>query len=220
MELKFNVTGSDRKALVEAISEITCEKAKYLGMPSAAYQVEQFTISKDGTVTTGNMVPSMVELMIERLSERGFECELPDEEATGTAIQMPLSMFNESQLENLYKLVEAKGSLIRKSIGAAELPIIIEGVKVEFPWFPVTKEPEEIKAYMHLVTALCEMACNQKRITAKEKPVENEKYAFRCFLLRLGFIGDEYKEERKVLLKNFSGSSAFKNGGVANEISK
>ena len=44
------------------------------------------------------------------------------------------------------------------------------------------------------------------------KPVENEKYAFRCFLLRLGFIGDEFKADRKVLLQNLSGSTAFKGG--------
>lgn len=53
---------------------------------------------------------------------------------------------------------------------------------------------------------------------------DNEKYAFRCFLLRLGFIGDEYKADRKVLLKNLSGSSAFKDGakkeGNTDEISK
>jgi len=42
--------------------------------------------------------------------------------------------------------------------------------------------------------------------------VENEKYAFRCFLLRLGFIGAEYKIERKILLRNLTGSSAFKSG--------
>ena len=51
---------------------------------------------------------------------------------------------------------------------------------------------------------------------AKEKEVENDKYAFRCFLLRLGFIGSEYKEERRILLKNLSGSSAFK-GGASDE---
>ena len=45
-----------------------------------------------------------------------------------------------------------------------------------------------------------------------EKAVENEKYAFRCFLLRLGFIGAEYKTERKILLKNLTGSSTFKSG--------
>ena len=56
------------------------------------------------------------------------------------------------------------------------------------------------------------MSKEQKRITASEKEVENEKYAFRCFLLRLGFIGTEYKTDRKILLQNLSGSSAFKSG--------
>jgi hypothetical protein len=50
--------------------------------------------------------------------------------------------------------------------------------------------------------------------------VENEKYTFRCFLLRLGFIGEEYKETRKVLLKNLSGSSAFKSGAKDKEVSE
>ena len=59
-----------------------------------------------------------------------------------------------------------------------------------------------------------------KRVTATEKPVDNEKYAFRCFLLRLGFIGSEYKAERKILLKNLSGSSAFKNGGAGHAVSE
>ena len=62
------------------------------------------------------------------------------------------------------------------------------------------------------------MALNQKRITAKEKPVDNDKYAFRCFLLRLGFIGEDYKTERKILLRNLSGSSAFKNGAKKTEV--
>jgi hypothetical protein len=54
------------------------------------------------------------------------------------------------------------------------------------------------------------MAKEAKRVTATEKPTDNEKYAFRCFLLRLGFIGNEYKACRKILLKNLAGSSAFK----------
>ena len=63
------------------------------------------------------------------------------------------------------------------------------------------------------------MAKTQKRITAKEKEVDNEKYAFRCFLLRLGFIGDEHKVTRKILLRNLSGSSAFK-AGSAKEVAE
>ena len=78
-------------------------------------------------------------------------------------------------------------------------------------------EADSVKAYTHFISALCEMSRNAKRVTATEKPVENEKYAFRCFLLRLGFIGTEYKAERKILLRNLSGSTAFKNkpGGNA-----
>lgn len=54
------------------------------------------------------------------------------------------------------------------------------------------------------------MSTEQKRITAKVREVNNEKYAFRCFLLRLGFIGEEFKQSRKILLSNLDGSSAFK----------
>jgi len=56
------------------------------------------------------------------------------------------------------------------------------------------------------------MAKTQQRVNATEKQVENEKYAFRCFLIRLGFVGSEFKAERKILLKNLSGNSAFRNG--------
>ena len=51
------------------------------------------------------------------------------------------------------------------------------------------------------------------RVTAKEKDIpENPKYAFRCWLLSLGFIGSEYKAARKILLANLDGNSAFRQG--------
>ncbi len=75
-----------------------------------------------------------------------------------------------------------------------ELPIEVGETKVSFPWFAGTPTPEEVKAYDHFICALCEMARNQKRVTAKERDTGNNKYAFRCFLLRLGFIGPEYKQ--------------------------
>lgn len=90
---------------------------------------------------------------------------------------------------------------------------------VKFPWF-ADCGADECKAYTHFVSALCELAANAKRVTAKEKETDNDKYAFRCFLLRLGFIGSEYKEERKILLRNLTGSSSFRNGGAKNEVSE
>ncbi|MFR0901385.1 MAG: virulence protein, partial [Anaerobutyricum sp.] len=82
---------------------------------------------------------------------------------------------------------------------------------ISFPWFS-NCNADSVTPYTRFIAAICDMAKNQKRITAKPKENENEKYAFRCFLLRLGFIGDEYKTDRKVLLANLDGSSAFKAG--------
>ena len=99
------------------------------------------------------------------------------------------------------------------------LPITEEDDKLSFPWFTTEPDPDEVRAYTHFIAALCEMARNQKRVIAKEKDTDNDKYAFRCFLLRLGFIGADYKTERKILLRNLSGSSAFRNGAPEKEVS-
>ena len=222
MKLHYNATGPDRKELVQTISKLLGIKPVYKGMPTSAYEVGTITVEKDGTVVYDERTDQdTIEAVIIALAAAGFSPETgTDEEEgpTGVAIQMPLSIFTESQLQNLYALVAAKGSLIKKALGIDELPINIVDKKLDFPWFPKYESPDEVKAYMHLVTALCDMARNQKRITAKEKPVDNDKYAFRCFLLRLGFIGDEYKAERKVLLRNLSGSSAFKSGSKKTEV--
>lgn len=69
---------------------------------------------------------------------------------------------------------------------------------------------EELKAYVMLSLRLNEQAKMQKYASVKQKEAENEKYALRCFLLRLGFIGDEYKSERKVLLSRLEGNGSFK----------
>lgn len=216
MTINYNVSGKDRKRLVELISEITETPAKYLGVPSCAYQADYFTIGKNGELTFDDRADSgEIEMLIERLCEAGFEAEIQTEE-TGLVIQMPKASFSDAALENLAKLIEAKGSLIKKVLGVDALPIEMDEACVSFPWFTGEPDADEVKAYTHFIAKLCEMAQNQKRITAKEKEIDNDKYAFRCFLLRLGFIGTEYKAERKILLRNLSGSSAFK-GGASNE---
>lgn len=133
-------------------------------------------------------------------------------EDIGLTVSMPRNYFNDQALEKLKNLVTSKQTLIKKALGIEELPIKVGDEKVSFPWFEFKPMDEDaVTAYSHLIYALCEMAKNQNRITAIEKEVENEKYAFRCFLLRLGFIGEQYKQERKILLQNLSGSAAFKN---------
>ena len=136
-------------------------------------------------------------------------CEI---ETNRLTIDLPRSSFTDTALENLKRLVESKASLIKKALGTDCLPIITGEETIRFPWFQGELASEEVKAYTHFVTALCEMVKTQQRVNATEKQVENEKYAFRCFLIRLGFVGSEHKAERKILLKNLSGNSAFKNG--------
>ena len=76
-------------------------------------------------------------------------------------------------------------------------------------------EPEEAQAYMSFIAELSRMAKEAKRVTATETEVESEKYAFRCFLLRLGFIGSDSKAQRKILMKRLSGTAAFPNKAKA-----
>jgi len=51
-----------------------------------------------------------------------------------------------------------------------------------------------------------------KHVSAKAKDTDNDKFTFRVFLIRLGMIGDEYKDTRKILLENLEGNSAFRSG--------
>ena len=212
MTINYNVTGPDRKRLVQTIAKILECDAKYMGMPSAAYQIGDYTVDKNGTLSFSDYTDSEeVEQVLDALGEQGFEAT-SEAEKTGLEIQLPRSLFTDSALSNLRKLLDAKGALICKALGIDELPITEEDDKVCFPWFSGELTADEVKAYSHFIAALGEMARNAKRVTAKEKDADNEKYAFRCFLLRLGFIGDAYKDERKILLRNLTGSSAFWSG--------
>ena len=221
MTITINATGAERKRLVQTIAQwLGCE-AKYLGVPSCAYQVDYFTIEKNGSLTFDDSADSeVVERLLQHIYDEGFDIDQSlaeeekesEEEINGICISMPRSIFTDSNLENLKAIVAAKGNLIKKALDTDELPSEVTDTKVSFPWFVGTPTPEELKAYDTFICKLCEMARNQKRVSAKEKEVDNEKYAFRCFLLRLGFIGAEFKTERKILLRNLAGSSAFRSG--------
>ena len=137
----------------------------------------------------------------------------PDTTQQGTALGLTVEIpLDKVAVGNLTRLLDAKGSLIKKALGVDALPIEILEDRASFPWFTELPDTDAVQAYTHFISALCEMSKNAKRVTVTEKTVENEKYAFHCFLLRLGFIGAEYKTERKIQLKNLTGSSAFKSG--------
>ena len=226
MELHFNVTKEQRKEMVNEVSRIILMAPVYKGVPTCSYAVGNYIITKDGTLVFDDRVEtSEVEKIVEALKKLGFETEDKLEEASEPetteesdelTVSMPKDFFTDEAMTNLKRIVESKGKLMKKAFEASDLPILEEDDTVSFPWFR-PKETGDGVAYTHFIDAICNMAKNQKRITAKEVDVPNEKYAFRCFLLRLGFIGTEYKEERKVLLRNLEGSSAFKIGSRGGE---
>ena len=223
MKINYNVTGEQRKELVKAIGAILQVKPVYMKMPTCAYEIGDITVNKEGTLLCDD--DAKAERIAHNLIADGFTAAENQEPATEKAapteevdapdsltISMPKDGFTDEAIANLKHLVESKATLIKKALGAEGLPITVEDDKISFPWFSGFPAPEEISAYAKFIGRLCGMAKTQNRVTAKDKTVDNDKYAFRCFLLRLGFIGAEYKADRKILLKNLTGSSAFKGG--------
>lgn len=235
MVLHFNVTGDSRRAMVRAIEKELGAKAKYLGVPSCAFQVGAYRIEKDGTlsfedagieessrvvdacVMATGVSPAEWDNNVEaeeepHEEEKGAEQPACDAEKGAEMIDLSVCIPMEKvDLGNLIHLLDAKGELIKKALGIDNVYIREEDGVFHFDWFSKVS-PDEATAYTKFIAALCEMSVKQTRISAKAKENENEKYAFRCFLLRLGFIGDEFKADRKVLLSKLEGSSAFKSG--------
>lgn len=257
MEIRYNVTGERRKALVKVISDTTGARAVYKFMPTCNYEIDYFTVTKDGALLFDDRSDTEeVEKVLEAIAAAGFDCEPADTEAdspkeaeqdapsaepeepaqeaeeaategdsaeegeqVGLTVSLPLDGFSAEALDRLRKLVDCKATLIKKALGAERLDIQTDDEKVSFPWWDALPTPEETGAYTAFIAAICKMAKEAKRVTATEKDVESEKYAFRGFLLRLGFIGADSKEQRKLLLKNLSGSAAFPNKEKADAFS-
>jgi hypothetical protein len=266
MEIRFNVTGEERKALVRAVSEITGWAPVYKGAPGFAFVVNNYIIDRYGTLIYGDDVSEddarslLVELAgwgyapenpfelteqqityscDEQISDntedlRGYQPddhsadespddtdnvvvdESPNTENTGISetltIVVPLEGFTNNAMDNLARLIDGKAALIMKAIGAEDLPVMRTENTLRFPWFPPSSSSSKMDAYTRFINALCDLAKKQTRVTLKETAVESEKFAFRCFLLRLGFIGSEYASARKILLANLSGNGSFKSG--------
>ena len=234
MKFSCNVSGSERQRLVRAVVRATGMQKKYLGTPTMAYEVGPFTVSAAGVVECADDTDLMlIKAVYDAAVEDGFipdevvyfgELEEGDEtsrevdaDADGTGsegltISFPMEGLDQAAIERLRKLVANKGDLIKKAVGAATLDIKVEDGKVSFSWWSSRPEMEEIQAYMVFVASLCAHAKSARRVNAKRDPasVENEKYEFRCFLLRLGLIGAEHRETRQVLLRRLSGNTAFR----------
>ena len=226
MKIHCNITKEQRKKMVEVVGKALGTTTSYCGAPSFSYKVGAFEITRAGSICFADDADAAeVERVRTALREAGFAAEEEESEmATAETeeeaaieedkliVSIPRNVLTETGRKNLDALLASKGKLIQKAFNIEKATYTLTEETVKFAWFHGKIAEDTVRAYTDFISKLCEMAQRQKRAVAKEKPTENEKSAFRCFLLRLGMIGAAYKTSRKILLQNLTGSSAFKCG--------
>jgi hypothetical protein len=203
MQIKYHLEGSERKALLAVMREILQDTPKYMGPPTFSFEIGEYTIDRHGTLDCPDHLDStQIAMLIRELERDGFIGERIGEPAkpaeqqisetprkeivTPTldgfdrlSVEMPRDGMTPTAMENLRRLVASKATLLKKALGTDNLPITEHPDRIEFGWFRPTDDQVEVAAYYQLVQGLCELARTQKRVSATEQEVENEKYAFR-----------------------------------------
>ena len=266
MKKNYNVTGSDRKDLVQVIGQAIGVKPVYMKVPTCAYTIGDITVDKEGNMIWDERTDeATIQKIVRALAAAGFTTEdsqfeaveptLETSEAETTAepepveltVSLPTRDHNANSLRNLVNLIFTRAGLINKALGsgfAAEQGLVdalsgreelrtaadfckalaayedehgpaLTGITItpeviSFSSLPENADPEHMRAFTELVAMMNQQALTQKRIQAKAVNWENEKYALRIWLTRLGMNGAAYKTTRKILMENLSGHSAFR----------
>lgn len=222
MIIAFGRTGNERKKLAWAIATIIGTTAEYQYIPTCAYKIgECYTVTKAGDLEISDQADRKeTERLLAELENQGYTVpDTTEPESTKLTVQMPADFFNEHTLGNLQQICENKATLFKAAFQTDTLDVISSDEKVEFPWFKVEQDGDA-DAYCTFISMLCEFAKNQSRINRKPDTSDNPKYTMRCFLIRLGMVGAEFKAARKVILRHLSGNSAFRKVGDTDAVSE
>ena len=199
--------GKQRKQLVFHIGCFLHTVPKYLMLPTKAYQIGKINVDEKGVLT----IPDDYDAtgLLEHLAMCGFNSS-EHREPDRLVIAMPRKDLDDATIERLRMIASNKEELFKRAFGVNRLDIKVEGEQVQFPWFAFTSDGDEVKAYGIFIEKLCRMAKEQKRVLDRKTDTDNDKYALRCFLLRLGLIGEEYSVTRRILLSRLTGNGAFR----------
>ena len=216
-EIRFTLESKQRPKLAREIGNILGTAPHYERVPSCAYDIAGYRLDKEGVLHIPEGAEETAKDLILQLRERGFQddAEITEEvsvQQDKLTIVIPRESLTDMALENLQKITANKQTLFQRAFRTDSTEIEITEEKINFTWFPYTADGDEITAYTQFISRLCDMARDAKRVSSKPTETDNDKYAFRCFLLRLGFIGKEYKTARRILLRNLTGNSAFRYG--------
>ena len=216
-EIRFTLESKQRPKLAQEIGNILGTVPHYERVPSCAYDIAGYRLDKEGVLHIPEGAEETAKDLILQLRERGFQddAEITEEvpvQQEKLTIAIPKDSLTDTALENLQKIIANKQTLFQRAFRMDNTEIEITDEKINFTWFPYKVDGDELAAYTQFISRLCDMARDAKRVSSKPTETDNDKYAFRCFLLRLGFIGKEYKTARKILLRNLTGNSAFRYG--------
>lgn len=216
-EIRFTLESKQRPKLAQEIGNILGTAPHYERVPSCAYDIAGYRLDKEGVLHIPEGAEEITKDLILQLRERGFQddAEITEEvpvQQDKLTIVIPRESLTDTALENLQKIIANKQMLFQRAFRTDSTEVEITEEKINFTWFPYATDSDEIAAYTQFISRLCDMARDAKRVSSKPTETDNDKYAFRCFLLRLGFIGKEYKTARKILLRNLTGNSAFRCG--------
>lgn len=214
-EIRFTLESKQKPKLAQEIGNILGTVPHYERVPSCAYDIAGYRLDKEGVLYIPEEAEETTKDLILQLRERGFQddAEITEEvpvQQDKLTIVIPRESLTDTALENLQKIIANKQMLFQRAFRTDSTEVEITEEKINFTWFPYTTDSDEIAAYTQFISRLCDTARDVKRVPSKPTETDNDKYAFHCFLLRLGFIGKEYKTARKILLRNLTGNSAFR----------
>lgn len=207
----------DERTDNEAIEKVTkaLADAGYTAQGERATEVEEpaeeipepvaLTVSLPTAQHNGNTLRNLVNLIYTRASLIN--------KALGTSFAAKEGLVDAlAGNENLRKVEDFTKVLAAYEAehGKALTGLLVTAERISFTTLPETSDADSIRAFTELTSMMNKQALTQKRIQAKMVDGENEKYALRIWLTRLGMNGPEYKTTRKILMANLSGHSAFR----------
>jgi len=223
----------ERKQILKALKECYGVDAKYMGALTFDYQIEiegkKYVVDREGKIT--NEDGDVFELLNSEPANEISPFRVSLDGHTGITLRNLLNMIYSKQ--TLIKTAlsfedEIVTQDFIKTLNDAEVKSVedfkrivnkdkLKGIAFDFEegvimfnFCSTTDSPEKIEANNQFISFINNTAKELKHASPKVTVTDNAKFTMRTWLLRLGFIGPEYKQTRKVLLKNLDGNGAFR----------
>ena len=198
-EIIFTLESKQRLKLAQEIGNILGTAPHYERVPGCAYDIAGYRLDKEGVLHIPEGAEETTKELILQLRERGFQddAEITEEvpvQQDKLTIAIPRESLTDTALENLQKITANKQTLFQRAFRMDSTEMEITDEKINFTWFPYTVDGDDIAAYTQFISRLCDMARDAKRVSSKPTETDNDKYAFRCFLLSRGQKCTESRE--------------------------